>query len=59
MFPVQGFEITNRRFDDCIFENNFGLEANDENKKKTFEKDTYNAWSLGEDPIEVSICTSL
>jgi len=51
-YSSEGFEITNRRFDDCIFENNFGLVANDENKKKTFEKDTYNAWLLGEDPVE-------
>ena len=49
---AQGFDITNRRFNDCLFENQYGLEATDENKQKIYEKDAYNAWALGQDSTE-------
>ena len=42
----------NRRFDDCLFENRYKLEPTDENKAKIYEKDSYNAWALGEDSTE-------
>uniref|UniRef100_A0A7S0QWD8 Vacuolar import/degradation Vid27 C-terminal domain-containing protein n=1 Tax=Pyramimonas obovata TaxID=1411642 RepID=A0A7S0QWD8_9CHLO len=52
-YSKEGFDLANQRYDNCLFENRYKLEPTEENKKKIYEKDAYDAWALGQDPAEI------